>query len=205
MTGERGEGGGGANSKVLGAYGQDMLNENGKPLLLGFAEDNKIALLSTLFCTPKSGVSHSFQSANNRSEGQARLGYILTKQADRRRIRCINVRRPPLEAPESNHNLVYAKVRIPCRSTPNRGKRDSTKETSKLANLRRLMTGPNLQSQLANAMVDTLSPILDGICISDIATDMANVMFSTAAGLVPRSKHPRGAKKGLVRGARCGG
>ena len=29
-TGKRGEGGGEANSKVLGAYGRDMLNENGK-------------------------------------------------------------------------------------------------------------------------------------------------------------------------------
>ena len=29
---------------MLGAYGRDMLKENGK-LLLGFAEDNKLALL----------------------------------------------------------------------------------------------------------------------------------------------------------------
>ena len=41
---------------MLGAYGRDKLNENGK-LLLGFAEDNKLALLNTFFCTPKSGVS----------------------------------------------------------------------------------------------------------------------------------------------------
>ena len=38
-TGERGEGGGEAGSKVLRAYGRDVLNENSK-LLLGFAEDN---------------------------------------------------------------------------------------------------------------------------------------------------------------------
>ena len=42
-TGKIGEGGGEADSKVLGAYGQDKLNENGK-LLLGFAEDDKLAL-----------------------------------------------------------------------------------------------------------------------------------------------------------------
>ena len=40
-------------------------------------------------------------------------------------------------------------------------------------------------------MVDALPPIPDGTCISDIATDMADVMFSTAAELVPRSKRPR--------------
>ena len=37
---------------MLGANGRDMLNENGK-LLLGFAEDNTLALLNTFFCTPK--------------------------------------------------------------------------------------------------------------------------------------------------------
>ena len=133
-TGKRGEGGGEADSKVLGAYGRDKLKENGK-LPLGFAEDNKLALLNTFFCIPKSGISYTFQSAN-RSKGQARLDYILTKQADRRLIRCVNVRRPPLEAPETDHNFVYAKERIPRKSAPNRRKRDITKETPKLADLR---------------------------------------------------------------------
>ena len=96
-TGKRGESGGEADSKVLGAYGRDKLNENGK-LLLRFAEDNKLALLDTFFCTPKSGVSYTFQTAN-RSKGQTRLDYTLTKQVDRRLISCVNVRRPPLEAP----------------------------------------------------------------------------------------------------------
>ena len=191
-TGKRGEGGGEADSKVLGAYGRDKLNENGE-LLLGFAEDDKLALLNTFFCTPKSGVSYTVQSAN-RSKGQARLDHILTKQADRRLIRCVNVRRPPLEAPESDHNLVYAKVPIPRRSAPNRRKRDSIKETPKLADLRGLMTHPNLRFQVANAMVDALPQIPDDTCISDIATDMAEVMLSTAADLVPRSKRPRGAQ-----------
>ena len=68
-TGKRDEGGGEVDSKVLGAYGRDVLNENGK-LLLDFTENNKLALLNTLFFTPKSGVSYKFQSAN-RSKGQA--------------------------------------------------------------------------------------------------------------------------------------
>ena len=104
LRGKRGEGGEEAGSKVLEANGRDKLNENGK-LQLGFAEDNKLALLNTLFCTSKSGVFYTFQSANH-SKGQARLDYFLTKQADRRLIRCVNVRRPPLEVPESDHNLV---------------------------------------------------------------------------------------------------
>ena len=88
---------------------------------------------------------------------------------------------------------MYAKVRIARKSTPNRRKRDSTKETPKLADLRRLMTDPNLRCQVANAMVDALPPILDSTCISDIATDMADVMLPTAAELVPRFERPRGA------------
>ena len=105
-TEKRGEGGGEADRKALGAYDQDKLNENGK-LLLGFAEDNKLALLNNFFCTLESGVSYVFQSAN-RSKRQAHLDYILTKQADRPLIRCVDVCRPPLEAPKAVHNLVYA-------------------------------------------------------------------------------------------------
>ena len=191
-TGKRGEGGGEADNKVFGAYGRDKLNENGK-LLLSFAEENKLALLNTLFCIPNSGASCTFQSAN-RSKERTGLDYILTKQADRRLIRCVNVRRPPLEAPESDHNFVYAKVRIPRRSAPNRRNKDNTKETPKLADLRRLVIDPNLRFQVPNAMVDALPLILDGICISDIATDMGNVMLSISAVFVPRSKRPRGAQ-----------
>ena len=95
---------------------------------------------------------------------------------------------------------MYAKVRIPRRSAPNRRKRDSTKETTKkLVDLRRLMTDPNLRCQVVNAMVDALPPIPDGTCISDIVDDMTDVMLSTAAELVPRSKRPRGAQ------GRCAG
>ena len=99
---------------------------------------------------------------------------------------------------------MYAKVRIPRRSAPNRRKKDSTKETPKLADLRRLMTNPKLRCQVANTMVTALPPIPDGTCIGelppipdgncigDIATDMADVMLSTAAELVSRSRRPRG-------------
>ena len=89
---------------------------------------------------------------------------------------------------------MYAKVRIPRRSAPNQRKKDSTKETPKLADLRRLMADPNLRCQVANVMVDALPPTPDGTCISDIATDMADAMLSTAVEFVPHSKRPRGAQ-----------
>ena len=56
------------------------------------------------------------------------------------------------------------------------------------------MADPNLRCQVANAVVAALSPIPDGTCISDIATDMADVMLSTAAELAPPFKRPRGAQ-----------
>ena len=89
---------------------------------------------------------------------------------------------------------MYAKVRIPRRSAPNRRKRDSAKVTPKLADLGRLMTDPSLRCQVANVMVDALPPIPDGTCISDIVTDMVDVMLSNAAELVPRSTCPRKAQ-----------
>ena len=86
---------------------------------------------------------------------------------------------------------MYAKFCIPRRSASNRRKRDSTKEIPKLADLRRLMIDPNLRCQVANAMITAPPLIPDGICLSDIATDMTDVMLSTAAELVPLSKRPR--------------
>ena len=46
---------------------RDKLNGNGK-LLLDSPEHNKFALLNILFCTPKGGVSYTFQSANRSKE-----------------------------------------------------------------------------------------------------------------------------------------
>ena len=178
---------------MLGAYGRDVLNENGK-LLLGVAEDNKLTLLDTFFCTPKSGVVPSTLQSTNHNKEKSGLCYILTKQADCRLIRFVKARRPPLEAPESDYNLACAKVRIPRRLAPNRRKRASTKKTPKKTGLRRLMTDPNLRCQVMNAMVTALPPMPDDTRVSDIATDIANVMLSTATELAPRFKRPRGAQ-----------
>ena len=83
-TGKRGEGGGEADSKVLGSYGRDLLIEN--KLLLGFAEGDKLALPNNFFCTLKSSVSYTIQSTNH-SKGQERLDHFMTKQTDRQLIR----------------------------------------------------------------------------------------------------------------------
>ena len=56
------------------------------------------------------------------------------------------------------------------------------------------MTDLNLRCQVVNAMFDVIPPIPDGAYISDIATDIADAILSTAVELVPRSKRPRGAR-----------
>ena len=55
---------------------------------------------------------------------------------------------------------------------------------------RQVMADPNVRCQVKNALVAELPPILDGICISDIASDMVDGMLSTATELGPRSKRP---------------
>ena len=59
-TGRREKRGAGSeNNKILGAYGRDILNDNGE-LLLSFANNHGLAIVNTFFSTPKGGVSHTF-------------------------------------------------------------------------------------------------------------------------------------------------
>ena len=46
-------------SKILGAYGRDTLNDNGE-LLLSFANSHDLAVANTFFSTFKGGVSYTF-------------------------------------------------------------------------------------------------------------------------------------------------
>ena len=102
-TGKRGEGAGKTESKGLGVHGRDVLNENGK-LLLRFAEDNKLALLKYFIAPQKWRIL--YVPKRQPRQGPRCLDYILTNQAGRRLVRCVSVRSPPLESPNSDHNLV---------------------------------------------------------------------------------------------------
>ena len=108
-------------SKVLGAYGRDELNDNGERLLT-HATDNKLALPNTYYATPSRGISYTFQSPN-RGKVQYRLDYILTRQVDRRLVRNVTVRTPLRENADSDHNPVIGNIRLLGRIAPNRPKR----------------------------------------------------------------------------------
>ena len=158
-TGKIWEEGGEAGSKVLGAYIWPRRVQRKRQTTAGFRRIQQARSSERFLLHSKSGLSYTFQSANRNNKGQECWDYIVTKKAARRLISCVDVRRPPFDAPEPDHNLVYARVRI----------------------LRRLMADPNLRCQVANAMVAALPPIPDSTCISDIATDMVDAMLSTAA------------------------
>ena len=107
---------------VLGAYGRDELNNNGKRLL-NFTTDNKLAVTNTFFSMRKGGISHTY---NGVIEGRAgdfkRIDYILTRQAHRPRVHNEEVHpqpNRPIKA-DSDHNMVFATVVLGGRFAHNR-------------------------------------------------------------------------------------
>ena len=89
-TGRREKGQAGSkDSRSFGAYGRDILNDNGE-LLLSFASNHDLALLNTFFSTPKGGVSHTFNA-----RGKKRIDYILTRQRGRKLVRNVTVHPQP--------------------------------------------------------------------------------------------------------------
>ena len=100
--------------RVLGAYGRNELNDNGKRLL-SLAADNKLALSNTFCSAHKGGISHTFNGINSRND-RKRIDYILTRQAHRPRVYDLKVHpQPPSPAKtDANHNIVQG-------SPPGRG------------------------------------------------------------------------------------
>ena len=97
---------------VLGAYGRDELNDNGKNLL-NFAADNKLAVTNTLFSMRKGGIWYTYNGViGDRAGDFKRIDYILTRQAHRLRVHNVGVH-PQLNRPikaDSDRNMVFATV-----------------------------------------------------------------------------------------------
>ena len=109
-TGEKIEGERTEDDGVLGAYGRDELNNNGKRLL-NFATDNKLAVTNTFFSTRKGGILHTHNGVIGDRAGK-RIDYILTRQAHRPRVHNVEVHpqpNRPIKA-DSDHNMVFATV-----------------------------------------------------------------------------------------------
>ena len=110
--------GGCGDGRVLGAYGRDELN-SGKRLLT-FATNKKLACTTAFFSTRKGGVSHTFNGISSRND-QKRIDYIPTRQAHPSRVYDkVHPQPPPPARADSDHNILYATVRLSGRFTPNR-------------------------------------------------------------------------------------
>ena len=106
-TGKRAKGGVGSNdNQILGAYGRDTLSDNGE-LLLSFANNYDLAIVSTFFSTPKGGVSHTFNG-----RGKHCIDYILTRQCDRKLVGNVTVHPQPSFLPILDHNIMSAPVKL---------------------------------------------------------------------------------------------
>ena len=119
---------------ILGAYGRDILNDNGE-LLLSFANNHDLALVNTFFSTPKGCVSHTFNG-----RGKKRIDYISTRQQNRKIVRNVTVYPWPSFIPFSDQNIVSAPVKLLGHFARNRRLRAPAKPP---VDRRRLVTDPN--------------------------------------------------------------
>ena len=162
---------GSKDSKILGAYGRDTLNDNGE-LLLSFANNHDLALVNTLFSTPKGGVSHTFNG-----RGENRIDYILTRQRDRKFVRNVTVYSQPSFLPISDHNIVSAPVKLLGHFARNR---------------RRLVTDPQLRQEVASAVGRHLRANPPGdSSADDVEAAFAATIMRTAELVIPPQERRR--------------
>ena len=105
--------------KVLGAFGRDILNDNGERLL-SFSANRELALLNTFFSTAKNAISQTFNGRDKK-----RVDYILTRQRDRKIVRDVTVHPQPPFLRISDHNIVTAHVKLLGRFARNRPVREA--------------------------------------------------------------------------------
>ena len=120
-TGKRIEGRG--DGRVLGAYGRDEFDGNGKHPL-AFASDNKLALMHMFFSVSYARVEYLIRSTASAARNEPRgTDCILARQAHRSRVCNVKVhpQPPPPAKADSDHNIVCAIIRLLSgRSAPNR-------------------------------------------------------------------------------------
>ena len=174
---------GSKDSKILGAYGRDTLNDNGE-LLLSFANNHDLALVNTFFSTPKGGISHTFNG-----RGKKRIDYILTRQCDRNFVRNVTEHPQPSFLLISDHNIVSTPVKLLCHFSRNRRLRTSTKPP---VDRRRLVTDPQLRQEVATAVGRHLRANPPGdSSVDDVEAAFAAVIMRTAELVIPPQERTR--------------
>ena len=174
---------GSKDSKVIGAYGRDTLNDSGE-LLLSFANNHDLALVNTFFSTSKGGVSHIFNG-----RGKKWIDYILMRQRDRKFVRNVTVHPQPSFLPISDHNIVSAPVKLLGHSARNRRLRASAKPP---VDRRRLVTDPQLRQAVATAVGRHLRANPPGdSSVDDIEAAFAAAIMRTAELVIPPQERRR--------------
>ena len=182
-TGRREKGGvGSKDSKILGAYGRDILNDG--VLLLSFANNHDLALVNTFFSTPRGGVSHTFNG-----RGKKRIDYILTRQRDRKPVRNVTVHPQSSSFPISDHNIVSAPVKLFGHFARNRRLRVPAKAS---VDRRRLVTDPQLRQEVVEAVGRQLraNPTGDS-SVDDVKAAFAAAIMRTAEIMIPPKERRR--------------
>ena len=183
LTGRREKGQVGIkDSKVLGAYSRDTLNDN-RELLLSFANNHGLALVNTFFSTPKGGVSRPFNG-----RGKKRIDYILTRQRDRKLVRNVTVHPQTSFLPISDHNILSAPIKLLGHFT--RHHRLTPAKPS--VDRRRLVTDPQLRQEVASAVERHLraKPLGDS-SVDDVEAAFTAAIMRTAELVVPPQERRR--------------
>ena len=174
---------GSKDSKILGAYGRDTLNDN-RELLLSFTNNHDLALVNTFFSTPKGGVSHTFNG-----RGKKWIDYILTRQRDHKFVRNVTVHPQSSFLPISDHNIVSAPVKLLGHFGRNRRLRASAKPP---VDHRRLVTDPQLRQEVATAVGRHLRANPPGdSSVDDVEAAFAVVIMRTAELVIPPQERRR--------------
>ena len=183
-TGRRDKGQvGSKDSKFLGAYGRDTLNDSGE-LLLSFANNHDLALVNTFFGTPKGGVSHTFNG-----RGKKGIDYILTRQRDRKSVRNVTVRPQPSFLPISDHNIVSVPVKLLSHFAQDCRLRASAKPP---VDRRRPVTDPQLRQEVAKAVGRHLRANPPGdSSVDDVEAGFAAAIMRTAELVIPPQERRR--------------
>ena len=170
-------------TKIIGAYGRDTLNDNGEPLL-SFANNHDLALVNTIFSTPKGSVSHTFNG-----RGKKRIDYILTRQRDRKIVRIVTVHPQPFILPISDRNIVSAPVKLLSHFARNRRLKAPAKPP---VDRRRLGTDPQLRQEVDTAVGRHLraNPLGDS-SVDDVEAAFATAIIRTAERVIPLQERRR--------------
>ena len=174
---------GSKDSKMIGAYGRDTLNDNGE-LLLSIANNYDLALVNTFFGTPKGGVSHT---SNERDK--KRIDYILTRQRDCKFVRNVTVHPQPFFLPISDRSIVPAPVKLLGHFARNRRMRAPVKPP---VDRRRLVTEPQLRQEVATAVgrYPRANPPGDN-SVDDVEAAFAAATMRTAELMIPPQERRR--------------